>query len=419
MLANKQNQEELSEPFIWPKEGISRIPYRLFFDPEIYKLEQEKIFKGPVWNFLCMEFDVAEPGDFKTTFVGETPVIVTRDRTGTVNAMVNRCAHKGALVCLKERGNAKALTCVYHSWNYGLDGKLIGLAFKNGVGGKGGMPDDFDLNQHRLQPVRVEVFCGMVFGTFSDETPPVEDFLGKTMADFVRRNLGRKLKPLGVQSQIIHNNWKLYAENLRDAYHATLLHTFYTTFKVNRLDMDGGIIIAPDKWHHISYAKRKTFNEDEEYKNAGVHSAQYENKLEGPQLLDTWDEFDDGITHSIQAFFPNLCIHFTLNSLCVRHYLPRGQDKTELFWIYLGYEDDTPEETEKRVMQVNLTGSSGLVSMEDGCINNFVQRGARGSEDKRAFMEMGGRDAESSENSRATEAAIRGFWTGYRRIMGF
>ena len=103
----------------------------------------------------------------------------------------------------------------------------------------------------------------------------------------------------------------------------------------------------------------------------------------------------------------------------MRHYLPRGQDKTELFWIYLGYEDDTPEETEKRVMQVNLTGSSGLVSMEDGCINNFVQRGARGSEDKRAFMEMGGRDAESSENSRATEAAIRGFWTGYRKIMGF
>ncbi|NBT42210.1 MAG: Rieske (2Fe-2S) protein, partial [Alphaproteobacteria bacterium] len=110
MLANKQNHEELSEPFIWPEEGISRIPYRLFFDPEIYKLEQEKIFKGPVWNFLCMEFDVAEPGDFKTTFVGETPVIVTRDRKGTVNAMVNRCAHKGALVCLKERGNAKALT---------------------------------------------------------------------------------------------------------------------------------------------------------------------------------------------------------------------------------------------------------------------------------------------------------------------
>jgi len=70
-------------------------------------------------------------------------------------------------------------------------------------------------------------------------------------------------------------------------------------------------------------------------------------------------------------------------------------------------------------MQVNLTGSAGLVSMEDGCINNFVQRGTKGSEDYNSFMEMGGRDDESSENSRATEAAIRGFWTGYRRIMEF
>jgi phenylpropionate dioxygenase-like ring-hydroxylating dioxygenase large terminal subunit len=412
-------QQEVREPFHWPESGNTRIPFRLFSDEAIYAQEQEKIFRGPVWNFLCMEFDVAQPGDFKTTFVGETPVIVTRDHDGELHALVNRCAHKGALVCLRDKGNARNLTCVYHAWSYAMDGRLRGLAFRNGIGGKGGMPDDFDISQHRLQPLRAEAFCGMVFGTFCDETPPVEDYLGKTMADFVRRNLGRPLKPLGVQSQIIHNNWKLYAENLRDSYHATLLHTFYTTFKVNRLDMDGGIIIAPDKWHHISYAKRKTLEEDEEYKKSEVHSAQYDNKLQGPQLLDTWDEFDDGITHSIQAFFPNLCIHFTLNSLCVRHYLPRGVDKTELFWIYLGYESDTEEETEKRVMQVNLTGSAGLVSMEDGCINNFVQRGTRGSEDRSAFMEMGGTDDESSENSRATEAAIRGFWTGYRRIMGF
>ena len=128
---------ELSEPFAWPAEGVSRVPFRLFSDPEIYALEQEKIFRGPVWNFLCMEFDVKAPGDFKTSFVGETPVVVTRDRNGEVHALVNRCAHKGALVCLKERGNAKSLTCVYHSWNYALDGRLIGLAFKNGIGGKG------------------------------------------------------------------------------------------------------------------------------------------------------------------------------------------------------------------------------------------------------------------------------------------
>jgi len=411
--------EDLSEPFVWPEGGISKVPYRLFSDPEIYALEQKRIFHGPVWNFLCLELDIKNPGDFKLSSVGETPVVVTRDKEGKVHAMVNRCAHKGALVCLKEKGNAAVLTCVYHSWSYKLNGDLQGIAFRNGIKGRGGMPKDFDITKHRLQPLKVEVFCGLVFGTFDFDMPSVESYLGPLMAGYVRRNLDRPLRPLGLQSQIIHNNWKLYAENLRDSYHATLLHTFYTTFKVNRLDMDGGILMSDDKWHHISFAKRATFDEDEEYKNAKVHSAQYESKLDGPHLLDSWDENPDGITHIIQAIFPNLGIHFTLNSICVRFFVPRGLTETELFWFYLGTEDDTAEQEAMRVMQGNLTGAAGLVSLEDGCINEFVQRGTRGSEDQISFIEMGGRDVEASEQSRATEVAIRGFWTGYRRIMGF
>ena len=410
---------DLSTPLVWPEGGEAHVPYRLFSDPEIYELEQERIFRGPVWNFLCLEMDVKSPGDFKMTNVGETPIVVTRDKEGQVHAMVNRCAHKGALVCLKEKGNAAVLTCVYHAWSYNLKGELQGIAFRNGIKGKGGMPEDFDITKHRLQPLKVEVFAGLVFGTFDFDMPSVETYLGPLMSKFLQRNLRGKLRPLGLQSQIIHNNWKLYAENLRDSYHATLLHTFYTTFKVNRLDMDGGILLSDDKWHHISYAKRATLQEDEEYTKAKVHSAQYDSRLEGPQLLDTWDENEDGITHNIQSIFPNLGIHFTLNSICVRFFVPRGLEETELFWFYLGTEDDSPEQERMRVMQGNLTGSAGLVSLEDGCVNEFVQRGTRGSADKLSFMEMGGRDLEPSEQSRATEVAIRGFWSGYRRIMGF
>ena len=105
-------------------------------------------------------------------------------------------------------------------------------------------------------------------------------------------------------------------------------------------------------------------------------------------------------------------------NLRVRFFTPRGIDKTELFWIYLGYQDDDAEQTRKRVMQGNLTGAAGLVSLEDGCINEFVQRGTRGSEDVNAFLEMGGRDVASSDGSRATETGIRGFWQGYRQLMG-
>jgi phenylpropionate dioxygenase-like ring-hydroxylating dioxygenase large terminal subunit len=409
--------DELSEPLRWPDGGVTRIPYRLYSDPEIYALEQQRIFRGPVWNFLCLEIDIPNAGDYKTTTVGEIPVIATRDENGDVHAMVNRCAHKGALVCLKEKGNAKLLTCIYHSWSFDLQGRLKGIAFRNGLQGKGGLPQDFDISQHGLEPLRVEVFCGLVFGTFSDATPTVESYLGKPMSKFITRNLGRPLKPLGMHSQIIHNNWKLYAENVRDSYHATLLHTFYTTFKINRLDMDGGIVLAEDKWHSISYAKRATFDEAPEYAEEKIHSAQYDANLAGPKLLDSWPEFEDGITHSIQALFPNLAIQFTLNSLAVRFFVPRGVDKTELFWFYVGYAEDDAEQTRMRVMQGNLTGASGLVSLEDGCINEFVQRGTQGSPEGMGLAEMGGREVESSDHSRATETSIRGFWTGYRQIM--
>ncbi len=403
----------------WPEGGPARVPYRVFSDPAIYQMEQEKIFRGPVWNYLCLEVEVRNPGDIRTTWIGDTPIVVTRDEHGELHAMVNRCAHKGALVCLKDRDHKPALTCVYHAWSYRLDGTLRGIAFQKGVRGKGGMPEDFDPAQHRLQPLRVATMAGIVFGTFPDDTPPLEDYLGERITAFLKRNMDHPLKILGTHSQMIHNNWKLYAENVRDSYHATLLHTFYTTFKVNRLDMDGGIILSDRKWHHISYSKRATLDAAAEYKEAQVHSAQYGSELDGPQLLDAWDGFDDQITHSIQTIFPTLVSQLTLNSLAVRFFVPRGVDKTELYWIFLGYETDTPEQEKMRVMQANLTGAAGLVALEDGCINAFVQRGTRGSDDKASFIEMGGKLAESNESSRATEAAVRGFWHGYRSIMGF
>jgi hypothetical protein len=183
--------------------------------------------------------------------------------------------------------------------------------------------------------------------------------------------------------------------------------------------MDGGIVLSDRKWHHVSFARRAGLMEAAEYKESNVHAASYDSALEGPGLLQAWEEFDDGITHSIQTVFPNMCVQFTLNSLAIRFFAPRGVDKTELFWIYLGYARDTDEQSQMRVMQSNLTGAAGLVSLEDGCINEFVQRGTRADPQSASFMEMGGRKVASEKNSRATETAVRGFWQGYREIMGY
>src|SRR5437667_184986 len=97
--------QALESPLEWPKQGNARVPYRVFADPEIYRTELGRVFLGPTWQYLALADELPEPGDYRTTFLGETPVIVTRGEDGAIHAMVNRCAHRGNLVCLKQRGH--------------------------------------------------------------------------------------------------------------------------------------------------------------------------------------------------------------------------------------------------------------------------------------------------------------------------
>jgi anthranilate 1,2-dioxygenase large subunit len=101
----------------------------------------------------------------------------------------------------------------------------------------------------------------------------------------------------------------------------------------------------------------------------------------------------------------------------VRQIVPRGVGEADLNWIYIGFEDDTPEQRQIRLKQANLVGPAGYISMEDGCVGGFVQRGISGAPDEFAVVEMGGAEAASS-SSRVTESAIRGFWKAYRATVG-
>src|SRR5579871_232788 len=126
----------------WPAEGGARAPYWAFSDPAIYQREQERIFRGPVWHYLGVEAEVPEPGCYKTTRVGDSPVILARDAEGKLHAAVNRCAHRGNLVCREPFGKADELYCVYHAWVYDLQGNLKSAAFRRGIRGEGGLPAD-------------------------------------------------------------------------------------------------------------------------------------------------------------------------------------------------------------------------------------------------------------------------------------
>ena len=405
----------------WPKEGNARVPYRVFSDQGVYQAELSKLFLGPTWQFLTLANELPNTGDYKTTFLGETPVIVTRGEDGEIHAMVNRCAHRGNLVCLKRQGNADLLTCVYHSWSYDLEGNLKSVAFRRGIAGKGGMPDDFRLEDHGLRKLRTDHFAGLVFGTLSDDTPPLAEYIGNMIGARVGRVLHGKPKILGTTSQILHNNWKLYFENVRDTYHASLLHTFFTTFRVARLTNGGGVLIADGGRAHASYTRTKDETVGQEGSDklyAGIQSQRQGLHLEDPRLLQQISEFGDDITVQILSVFPNFVLQQVNNSIALRLVLPKGPDKTELQWIFLGFEEDDAALSELRLLQSNLVGPAGYVSMEDGAVGGFVQRAIVGSEDENSVIEMGGH-GHTSEETRTTEASIRGFWQAYRPLMGY
>jgi anthranilate 1,2-dioxygenase large subunit/terephthalate 1,2-dioxygenase oxygenase component alpha subunit len=403
--------------FTWPSDDVSRVPFRVYTDPAIHAREQVRIFRGPTWNFLCLECELPNPGDYKTTFIGDTPVLAVRDEDGAINAMVNRCAHKGAQVCYKPRGNVSELTCIYHNWVYDLRGNLTGVAFGRGVAGKGGLTDDFDHAQHGLEWLRVEVFRGLVFATFSEQTPTFADYIGAELVGCIDRVFIRPLRVLGYHSQVLPNNWKLYAENNKDSYHASLLHVFHNTFGVVRPTMGGGVRISDNGWHHLSYTERVPVDDDEIGKEK-VRSLQEEYRLEDASLMEHKLELGDTVTNSIQTVFPTLVIQQILNALAVRQLVPRGPDRAELMWTVLGFEDDDDELLELRLKVNNLVGPAGLVSMEDGFAGGLVQRAAAADPDASTVMPMGGKSIEPSEGSRVTEAAVRGFWKGWRECMG-
>ncbi len=412
---HQENRVDLT----WPAECATRVPYRVFFDPAIYQLEQEKLFRGPVWNYVALEAELPDPGDFKTTFVGDTPIVVTRDQEGTLQAFVNRCAHRGALVCRELRGNRATHVCVYHQWSYDLKGNLIGVPFRKGIEGKGGYAADFALSQHALHKLKVATYAGLIFVSCAEQVEPLPEYIGPTMRPWLDKVFHRPVRILGYARQFINGNWKLYAENVRDPYHGSLLHMFSATFGLARSSQGGGTLMDESGRHDVLHAHKRTeAQETAAYTNESLRSYQAKYALADPSLLKARQEFPDDITTSIHTIFPCLVVQRIANTLAARQFLPKGPDRFELIFTFLGYEDDDAEMRGIRLKQANLVGPAGFISLEDGHAIELVQQAIVRDTEACSFLEMGGREVTSQDNL-VTEAAIRGFWRYYRGLMGF
>jgi anthranilate 1,2-dioxygenase large subunit len=404
----------------WPRTDYSKVPFWLYHDAALYELEQERIFRGPTWSFLGLEAEIPNVGDWRSSWIGDTPVVFNRDRKGEVRAFVNRCVHRGAAVCRGERGNSKVHTCIYHRWSYDLEGNLVGVPFRHGVGGKGGLDPSFDLKRNGLRKLRVESLNGVVFASFSDEAPALEAYLGPMIAAHVRRMFPRPVRILGYQRQLIRGNWKLYLENLRDTYHASLLHEFMVTFGIDRATQKGGVKMDDRHRHNFTYAHAGSDSDDEAVKQYGQHQLKADAlKLQDPRLLKFTPELGDDLGLAIPSVFPNAAFQQISNSLAARQVRTRGVDAFELFWIFYGFAADDEAMTQHRLRQSNLVGPAGYVSMEDGEAIELAHRSTVAEPEAATVIEMGGRGAIHDCDYRVTDIPLRGFWSYWAELMGY
>lgn len=143
-------------------------------------------------------------------------MLLVRGRDGELRAFYNSCRHRGAPVVRTETGQTTLLRCQYHSWSYGLDGRLIGV------------PDErdftcLDKSDRGLLEVRCAVWDGLVFINLDPAAAPLKDSLATIPSEIA--SVGMKgLRTLSHRSHIVNCNWKAAIDAFLEIYHVRTIH---------------------------------------------------------------------------------------------------------------------------------------------------------------------------------------------------
>ncbi len=203
-----------------------RIHRKVYTDPEIFDLEMERIW-GKAWIYIGHDSQVPNPGDYVTLHLGRMPVVMVRDRAGSVHVLYNRCGHKGAKLVDKPCGNTgNGFVCCYHGWSYQLDGRLVGVPHMKGYEGTG-----FDKSepQYSMQKLgRYDSHRGFVFATMDPDAPDLRTWLGgagDVLDNLCDRSPEGEVEAAGGVLRFDHRcNWKMFNENLNDTMHPMIVH---------------------------------------------------------------------------------------------------------------------------------------------------------------------------------------------------
>ena len=377
----------------WPAK-INHVPKDVFVRQDVYEQEQKRIFRGMEWHGIGHVCEVPNKGDFRTTSIGEVPLLITRDQTGAVHVFYNACSHRGAQLETAESGNKKDFVCPYHRWRFDGAGRLAGTPD----------PEDytpgFKRENYPLGAPRFAILHGIIFVTLHADTPPLEEVL-EGYVDHVAEVLGGdgNLRLLGYQKLRFKGNWKTYRDN--DAYHAPLLHS---AFRMLNWQGGEGRQFANARGHR-GYVSQLSLPPDNGF-------------LKDPSII---AHIGGGPrTSASLMMFPVFSVIRHMNVINLRYINPRGVDQTDIIFAYFCREEDDEELVRHRIRQSsNLLGPCGMVSMEDVAVFHRLQIGCQTP--GQAVFQKGVHDEYnmSYEYRQNDETGNLPAWERYRQVMGF
>lgn len=200
----------------------ARVHRTLYTDAEIFAAEMRHIF-GNTWVYVGHESELPEPNDYKTLKIGLRPAILTRDGTGQLHLLFNRCTHRGTRFCRDEYGSAKHFICPYHGWTFSNTGALVGVPHEKAYGATFSRAE-YDLGG----ATRVDSYRGWIFASLSSDAVPLAEHLGHARAYIDRFNDrsrdGKMRVRNGAHRMAFKANWKTLWDNSTDGYHPETSH---------------------------------------------------------------------------------------------------------------------------------------------------------------------------------------------------
>lgn len=400
-----------------------RVHTSLYLDPAIFEAEFEHIWNR-TWVWVAHESEIAKPGDFKSTFVGRQPVLVTRDESGEIHVMLNRCRHRAAAVCETERGNASSFTCPYHGWTYELNGRLKVVPFSDGYS------DCLDKAEFPLARLRVGVYRGLVFASANPDGGSLEEHLGGARAwidAFMdHQGAGYPLRVAGQHRFDYRGNWKIQLENTTDFYHFPLVHgSFIASVQGSAATALRALPTKPTAYcrslgnGHSVAVSTPDAGEKGRLIPASVDA------LVKSLTQQVGEEVAGRIVRSIggSGFNLNLFPNLALSGTFLRELRPIAVDRSEVRHIALAM-DGAPTEANRFRLRIHeqFQGQGGFGTPDDVEVWERVQRGARAGKDLWILLNRGlNRERETSPGERTAhltdETGMREAYSMWKRMM--